>query len=90
MRINVGFIENIYYVGFSHIKNLFYKQGTIRPERNGEGGVSIGKCDFIVEKDNGEAFRTNYIDNEEEHSHINGVWLVFCNEKNFKEIKKFK
>ncbi len=43
-----------------------------------------------MEKDNGEAFRTNYIDNEEEYSHINGVWLVFCNEKNFKEIKKFK
>ncbi|EFG2996995.1 TPA: hypothetical protein OZ286_004315 [Escherichia coli] len=90
--INVGFIENIDCVDFPNLKNLFYKQEIIRPERNSEGGISLSieKHDFIVKKDNGEAFRTSYIDNEEECLHIDGVWLINCNERSFKEIKKFK
>ncbi len=37
--INVGFIENIDCVDFSNLKNLFYKQEIIRPERNGYATV---------------------------------------------------
>ncbi|MGR6499244.1 hypothetical protein IYR97_20020 [Pseudomonas fulva] len=87
--INVGFIEGSEYIDYSYLKNLFKKQATIHLDISDENAVTaqIIDQDFHVSKKNNTIFKTSYFDNSE-FEHVDGVWLLSCNENNLTGISK--
>ncbi|MER0045466.1 hypothetical protein ABRP56_03400 [Pectobacterium odoriferum] len=86
--INLGFIKNNEFIDYNYLKNLFKKQEVImiNIDENKNITHSIEDRDFHVHKKNLTNFRSSYFDNKE-YLHIDGVWIISCNEKNFKFIK---
>ncbi|WP_122679376.1 hypothetical protein [Pseudomonas viridiflava] len=86
--INLGFMEGGEYIDYSYLKNIFSRQAAIHLEVGQEGEVSaqVMDHDFLVTKKNKTILKTSYFDNSE-FGHIDGVWLLCCNEKNLSTIK---
>lgn len=87
--INVGFIEGSEYIDYTYLKNLFKKQATIHLEISSDNAVTaqIIDQDFHVTKENKTVFKTSYFDNSE-FDHVDGVWLISCNENTLSAISK--
>ncbi|WP_353187634.1 hypothetical protein [Pseudomonas sp.] len=87
--INLGFIDGGEYIDYAYLKNLFTRQAAIHLEVGQEGEISaqIEDHDFLVTKQNNTILKTSYFDNSE-FGHIDGVWLVSCNEKNLNAISE--
>lgn len=89
--INLGFIENNEFIDYPYLKNLFKKQERIVIDIDEQKNVShqVDDYTFPVTKESGVTFQTSYFDNEQ-HPHVDGVWIISCNEKNINNIKKRK
>jgi hypothetical protein len=87
--INLGFIDGGEYIDYAYLKNLFTRQAAIHLEvgQDGEISAQIEDHDFLVTKNNNTILKTSYFDNSE-FGHVDGVWLVSCNEKNLNAISK--
>ncbi|MEQ0583473.1 hypothetical protein PANTOEA_17850 [Pantoea dispersa] len=89
--INLGFIENNEFIDYPYLKNLFKKQEVIIIDIDEQKHVShqVDDYTFSVTKETGVTFQTSYFDNEQ-YPHIDGVWIISCNEKNINNLKKRK
>lgn len=87
--INLGFVEGGEYIDYPYLKNIFTKQPAIHLEVSQEGEVSaqVMDHDFLVTKKNNTVLKTSYFDNSE-FGHVDGVWLLYCNERNLDAISK--
>jgi len=87
--INLGFVDGNDLIDYPYLKNIFYKQEVIYIdiEKEAGSGVEIRECDFAVVKETGAEFRASYFDNFY-FSHIDGAWVVSCNEKVRVNIRK--
>lgn len=86
--INIGFIPDEDLIDFHNIRYLFERQPGIHididEERN--ASFSVLDLDLHVTKSTGVKFITSYFDNME-HQHIDGAWIISCNEKNLDTIR---
>jgi len=89
--INLGFIKNHEFIDYPYLKNIFKKQEVIVIDLDEQKNVShqVDDYTFSVTKETGVTFQTSYFDNEQ-YPHIDGVWIISCNEKNINNIKKKK
>ena len=89
--INLGFIENNDFIDYPYLKNIFKKQEVIVIDIDEHKNVSHQVDDYVfpVTKETGVTFQTSYFDNEQ-YPHIDGVWIISCNEKNINNLKKRK
>jgi hypothetical protein len=85
--INIGFIEGNDLIDYPYLKNLFTRQAAIHIEINQEkkNSPKIIDLDFQVTKENNTILKTSYFDNSE-FAHIDGAWIISCNEKNLNTI----
>ncbi|WP_423205107.1 hypothetical protein PGC34_07450 [Pseudomonas kribbensis] len=86
--INVGFIHGDDLIDFQYMRHIFEKQAGIHINIDEENNASFSvlDLDFYVTKDTGVKFTTSYFDNMK-HPHIDGVWIISCNENSLDTIK---
>lgn len=79
--INLGFIEGNEFIDYPYLRNIFHRQAAIHVDVDAEMNVSyeVLDFDFCVTKNEKVVLTTSYFDNED-YAHIDGVWLVGCNE----------
>ncbi|PIB42175.1 hypothetical protein AOA59_22760 [Pseudomonas sp. 2822-15] len=85
--INVGFIQGNELIDYAYLKNLFTRQATIYIDIDEQKKISpkIVDIDFQVTKENSTILTTSYFDNSA-YAHIDGAWIISCNEKNFDSL----
>jgi len=86
--INIGFIQDEDLIDFQHIRYLFEKQAGIHVDidEDKNASFSVLDLDLHVRKSTGVEFITSYFDNMQ-HPHIDGVWIISCNEKSLNTIR---